>query len=375
MDRNLRVLFIGALPEPTTGQAVAGLAFLRELERHHIVDVVNLSKPSFVNGLAGSSRLIQLIGIFCRVFVFRWRADCIYFTVSESRAGNLKDLVIYTLLLGRLNKVVIHLHGGAGMRRLLREHRGLIRRGNVWILKRVGGVIVLGSRLRDIFSDIVPAERLHVVANFAAKTLFTNREAVILKFVENDPLRILFLSNLLPGKGHYELLAAFLSLPKATQARCRLDFGGGFESNADERRFREAIACSDRIEYHGVVNGDFKVQLFQQAHLFVLPTYYPYEGQPISILEAYAAGCVVLTTDHSGIFDVFSPIENGFEVVPRSVESVLEALRQAVAARDSLLPFALRNVELAEQRFTEPAYAAELRRIVHSVALNVVVDG
>jgi glycosyltransferase involved in cell wall biosynthesis len=63
--------------------------------------------------------------------------------------------------------------------------------------------------------------------------------------------------------------------------------------------------------YHGdssaciIVDGPGKKNLFSEAHIFCLPTYYPYEGQPIAILEAFASGCVVITTNHSGISDFF----------------------------------------------------------------------
>jgi len=48
-------------------------------------------------------------------------------------------------------------------------------------------------------------------------------------------------------------------------------------------------------------------------YIFCLPTYYPNEGQPISILEAMANGCAIVTTDHGGIKDVVTK-ENGIFV-------------------------------------------------------------
>lgn len=54
-----------------------------------------------------------------------------------------------------------------------------------------------------------------------------------------------------------------------------------------------------------------KLDLFVESHVFVLPTYYLFEGQPIGIIEAYAAGCVVVTTRHSNICDIFSGSING----------------------------------------------------------------
>ncbi len=44
---------------------------------------------------------------------------------------------------------------------------------------------------------------------------------------------------------------------------------------------------------------------------FALPTRYPNEGQPISILEAMGNGMFIITTDHAGIPDITVGTENG----------------------------------------------------------------
>ena len=156
--------------------------------------------------------------------------------------------------------------------------------------------------------DIVPAERLHAVPNFAGDEFFVTSSEIDNKFTSVEPLRLLFLSNLLPGKGHEELLTALSQLPLDMCKRLHVNFAGGFESPEDEARFRNRAQTIKTMQINvlGVVHGEQKRELLRNAHLFCLPTYYPYEGQPISILEAYASGCAVMTTDHSGIFDTFT---------------------------------------------------------------------
>lgn len=323
----MKILFIAPLPPPVTGQSVAVQALFDQLTADgHFVVPINMSKDSFRQGVSSLSRVIEVLKMVWRT----WRAgrdfDTVYLTNAESLAGNLKDLLLLVVL-GRLRaKTWLHLHGGAGMRNLLADRTHWLGRLNALFLRRVAGVIVLGERLVPIFDGYVAPQKIRVVKNFAADAVFIEANQMAEKWADTRVLRVLFLSNLLPGKGHEELLQAIRSLPPVLAARFRFDFAGGFESVADKARFQAAITSLPGVRYHGVVHGQAKQALLAQAHVFCLPTFYPYEGQPISILEAYASGCTVLTTDHSGIFDIFTPGKNGWEIQPRSPESIVTAL-------------------------------------------------
>jgi glycosyltransferase involved in cell wall biosynthesis len=302
--------------------------------------------------------------VLWQVWRLRRRADVIYFTISESRAGNLKDVLVYALCHRQLGRMYVHLHGGAGLRNILLGPRGWIRRLNEFFLRRMGGVIVLGARHVDMFVPSVPRSRIHIVPNFAQEYLFVSAEAIAAKFSQPRPLRLLFLSNLIPGKGYLELLDSFLALPATERERFRLDFAGGFESRDQQQTFLERIAPIPQIRYHGVVRGEQKRELLAGAHVFCLPTYYPYEGQPISILEAYAAGCAVVTTDHSGIFDIFTPGKNGYAVEKQSVADLVRVLGELLRDSDALARMALNNFELAKRDFRPAMYCSNLLSVL-----------
>jgi glycosyltransferase involved in cell wall biosynthesis len=361
------VLFIGPLPGPVTGQSVACQAFFDELSRAHQVVLVDLSKATFRQGVSSTSRIAEVASILRSVWRRRSSVDVIYFTVSESYAGNLKDVLIYVICYRQLARMVIHLHGGAGMRRLMLGGNALIRRLNAFFLRRLGGVIVLGPTHVPIYRGIVPEERIHIVPNFADDGLFSTPERIAAKFGQR-PLRLLFLSNLLPGKGHEELVQAFFALDAETRAAIEIDFAGGFETEDQKERFLAGIAGVPNICYHGTVIGERKRQLFDQAHVFCLPTYYPYEGQPISILEAYASGCAVISTDHSGIPDVFRDDVNGFLVSKRSVPDLQRAIARAVAEPDRVRAMAMSNLETARRSYRAADYQRSLMAIVDSLA-------
>jgi glycosyltransferase involved in cell wall biosynthesis len=362
----MRMLFIGPLPEPVTGQSLACRVLLDGLPPWYQVDLVDLSKKEFVQGVSSWSRVVEVLRILGAVWRSRSHADAIYFTVSQSLAGNAKDLVIYALCRSRLDRMVIHLHGGAGMRRIL-QGSGLQRWLNTVFLRQLGAAIVLGESQRAIYRGAVPDEKIHVVPNFAEDAMFTTVDRIEAKYDRVNPFRILFLSNLLPGKGHDELVDAFLGLDADLKATIRLDLAGAFESVRQHEALLARISADDRIQYHGPVAGERKRDLFHNAHLFCLPTYYPYEGQPISLLEAYASGCAVVTTGHSGIPDVFRDRVNGLQVAPRSVPDLRRALEQAVRDCQGLRQIARLNWATASTTYRAAEYQRAVSQIIAAV--------
>ncbi|EEV5007440.1 glycosyltransferase family 4 protein, partial [Escherichia coli] len=274
--------------------------------------------------------------------------DLIYFTPAESKMGSYKDQLIYLFMFAKLKKMYIHLHGGAGMKKLLEKDKSLIFKLNKYFISRLAGVIVLGERLKSIYNGIIESDKIYAVENFSQDYLFIRQSELKLKFNNRNKIKILFLSNLLPGKGYIELLksADFLD-----DSCVEFHFAGGFEDEQAKKIFLEAINLKNNIFYHGIVSGDEKRNLLIKSDIFCLPTYYPYEGQPISILEAYAAGCVVLTTNHSGIFDVFEPWRNGIEVDKKSTSDLVNAINYFNSNREEIRKIAINNIVDARKKY------------------------
>ena len=141
MKPRINVLFIAPLPPPMGGQALASEVLLQHLEGSGVsVDLVDLSKQTYRSG-ASASRVLEVAGILFKVFRFGRRADVIYFTISESLAGNLKDLFVFGLSWPSLQRMPIHLDVGAVMRVLMVDEHRLLRTGNRIFLTRMGAVI------------------------------------------------------------------------------------------------------------------------------------------------------------------------------------------------------------------------------------------
>ncbi len=159
---------------------------LKELRSAHHVDVVDLSVGSQNDGSVTARRLFEVAKLLARVWWHRRDTDAVYLTVSESFVGNLKDLFIYGLCVGRLSKLHIHLHGGS-IGSLLFDKHGILRRLNGLFMRRFASAIVTGPTHASIFADMIPAQRVHSVPNFAEDDLFAPEDAIRLKFASCGP--------------------------------------------------------------------------------------------------------------------------------------------------------------------------------------------
>lgn len=361
----MKILFMAPVPPPVTGQSIAAGALLDELKVRHCLQVVDFNnKGTFKQGITSLSRIVQVCRFFRGIYAGKKDADVIYLTLSQSIAGNLKDLVIYAICFKKLGNMVVHLHGG-GIRKLIFDKFWVLYQLNKFFLKRMGAVVVLSQSLVKIFEGMIRPERIHTVSNFVDDCMFLNAGDIRKKFANLSQLRVLFLSNLIPGKGFEELAEAYNLLDSSLQRKVQIDFAGDFESESQKRIFLNKIKNTPGLHYHGVVIGREKKQLLAKAHIFCLPTYYYYyEGQPISILEAYAAGCVVTTTNHGGIADIFEPGQTGFYVEKKSAKSIADVIKAILSRPGQLERIASYNNTLARDLYTKSQHLSLMLNII-----------
>ena len=107
---------------------------LDEINKNYTIEVVNIRKDSFQEGITGLKRIFQIIYILFEIFKKKHESDNIYITISESFAGNLKDLLIYLICSNKLNKIIIHLHGGS-IKKLLWDKHPFLYKLNKFFIK------------------------------------------------------------------------------------------------------------------------------------------------------------------------------------------------------------------------------------------------
>lgn len=382
------MILVGPLPPPYHGQSVAFEMLVAGcVDRgvpHRVVDIAHGERSTARLGQATWHRAVDYVRILGRYLraIVRPRT-VVYLTIAQSAHGFARDFVMIwsARLLG--HRVICHLHGGNyrafydGQPRWL---KALIRA----TLRHAESVLILGEQLRDSFGfDPRLAPRLRVVPNGLPVRNFRSPAPKRLPALPTpeSPVRVLFLSNLVESKGYLDLLEALRLVRERPLGRAVTAlFCGEFMANpADDRRVRDAehgrrlfeelverYGLADQVRYLGPVTGDAKLSVLQDAHVFVLPTYYNNEGQPISIIEAMAFGNVVVSTPYRAIPDLVEDGVTGFLVPPCDPASLADTLYAIIEDPEHYARMSAASIRRFAERFT---WEAHIDRMIPHLAI------
>jgi glycosyltransferase involved in cell wall biosynthesis len=157
-------------------------------------------------------------------------------------------------------------------------------------------------------------QKQHVIAPPGGDRLGeSNEDAVEARAIRSGPLRLIFLANVVRGKGLDVLLEALEMLARSS---CVLDVVGSsdvepaFARGVGERASRLGLP----VRFHGVLDNQPLAAILEQAHVLVIPS--QYEGFGIAYLEGMAHGLPALGTTAGAIPELISDAIDGFLISP-----------------------------------------------------------
>ncbi len=243
-----------------------------------------------------------------------------YYTLSVSGIAFYKDCVMVMLLRIFQIKTIYHLHyKGIRLNQKKKINDFLYR----FIFKNSSVILPTEQLYLDVEKYILPWKIYYCPNGIKDYQM----ETKLMSITESKVLKILFLSNLLTTKGVFDLIEA-CSILKRRGCNFKCDFIGG-EGNITEEQFNAHVkqkGLSDNVKYRGKRFGKLKELAYEQADVFVLPTYHPNECSPLVILEAMRHSLPVISTFEGGIPEMVKDGITGFLTPQRDANALAEKL-------------------------------------------------
>ena len=317
---------------------------------------------------------------------FRHQVHYLYYVPAPGKAVALyRDWLIMFLCRPFFKKMALHWHA-AGLAKWLETSTNINSRAATYRLFRPVDLSIVLSRYNFADAEKLLSRRIRVVDNgipdpcpdFDERIgpLRQQRFALRRSIFTGQPchqtltVNVLFLAHCTREKGIFAAVAAVLQANRELAARrlpiqLKLLTAGNFVSG-DEKlefdRFCQNPEAAMAVVHQGFVSGQQKDQLLQDADMFLFPTCYLGENQPVNLIEAMAFGLPIITTRWRSLPEMLPPDYSGLvseqntDEIAATLLNLLatesgERLRQTFLARFALeqhlssLAAALRSME------------------------------
>lgn len=301
---SLRVLIVAASLDILGGQAVQAERLVRHLQQEPSVEVSFLPINPRLPGKLRKLQSIKYVRTVTTSILYLWnllREVRKFDVVHIFSASYLSFLIAPTpaILVSKLygRKIVLNYHSGEA-----EDHLRRWRRSTIPILNLTDAIAVPSEYLVRVFAAF----------GLKATAIFNIIELDRFAYRERNGVRPIFLSNR-NLEAHYGVdcvLRAFALVQQQVPEAVLTVVGDG-----SQRQALEQLAAELKLEntsFTGRVEHEEIYRYYAAADVFLNAS--RIDNQPLSLLEAFACGLPVVTTDAGGIPDIVTDGETGFVV-------------------------------------------------------------
>jgi len=360
---NTKILLVGSIPPPYHGQAVITEILFRSFTDSPSIEKLNLSfSPSIESiGTLGLKKLWVLFKAIFHFISFRLRnlssnTVLYYCAGSANWVPLIKDCILLGLF-GRLfNKVAVHYHSG-GLPEWFEQSKiagffGKLTYG------RVNKAIALTSHVK------VPCYKnteLYIVPNGLNVDRKVSAE-------HSSQIEFLFLGALRESKGIGTLCKALKILKETSDDNLwKVNLVGEWVSLEEEHQWINFIKenkLEDQIYLKGRLTGLKKWEIYKRSDVFVFPSFYESENQPLVIIEAMGMGLPIIASNWRGIPELLEEGKTGYLIPPQDANELANIMQQLISNPEKLEEMSVLAKKSYDQNFTESCFIERITQCI-----------
>jgi len=331
---------------------------------------------------------ILLILWFCLQAIwlrFRYGIKNFYYVPAPGKSVALyRDWLVMLLCRPFFKNMILHWHA-AGLAKWLETETVITFRAATYRLFRPVDLSLVLSRYNFADAEKLLSRRVCIVNNGIPDPCpdfetairphrharFDQRRQIFAGEFSGPPVtvNVLFLAHCTREKGLFAAIEGVLAANRELAERqlpleLKLTIAGNFVTDEEQAEFTALQNDSEvaaMIQPVGFVSGERKVELLRDADLFLFPTRYLGENQPVNLIEAMAFGLPIVTTRWRSLPEMLPPDYLGL-VSGQNPEEIAAAILQVLA---------LKSGEQVREHFTAhftiERHLARLAEALHSV--------
>lgn len=306
------------------GPAACEPPFIAELRRlgHDVVEEVY----AYAEASSGLNRIARVLrtGRRFQEHLRGGNFDLVHLNTSFDTKALLRDAVIVPRLHSYGAKVFLKFHGSDA--RLLRTNNPTMVPLRRRLLTHADGIGVLSTEERANFLRVgFPEQRVFVVKNVVARNTAERGTEFLRRWdLPADRPLLLFIGRFIPAKGLLDVIRACSLLRDRGREFLLLCLGDGPARKEAEREVA-GLNLRDSVRFFGYIPEVQTPGFYTNSRLLLFPTYH-YEGFPMVIFNAAAAGLPIITTRVRAAADYLQEPENCLWVEPRRPDLLAEKI-------------------------------------------------
>ena len=173
------------------------------------------------------------------------------------------------------------------------------------------------------------------------------------RLLPEETIKILSIGRLVEKKGHEYSIRAVAMVAAEYKNISYLIAGDGPLRN-DLENLVSKLGVKDHIKFLGALNHDEILGLYEQSHIFSLPSITANnekEGIPVVLMEAMACGLPVISTYHSGIPEIIIDGKSGLLVHERDVDVLTEKVKYLIEHPEAITEMGSYGRKFVEDNF------------------------